>query len=164
MAFIYSGAYMEYKIIAFHPGEEFLLNRFIKEVYDEFVAPDYSQKGNDFFYKYISPENILQRHISGEDKIYLARINNEWAGMIAMKNKTRLSLLFVIKKFMGQGIAKTLFQQSLQDIKNENTDSITVHASPFSIPVYDKLGFVATDAMQEENGIKYLPMEYRIGK
>jgi len=43
-------------------------------------------------------------------------------------------------------------------------ERIYVHASPFSIPIYRKLGFYETDIMQEENGIRYLPMEMEVKK
>ena len=28
--------------------------------------------------------------------------------------------------------------------------------------IYSKLGFIKTDEMQEKNGIKYIPMEYKL--
>ena len=43
-------------------------------------------------------------------------------------------------------------------------DKFYVHASPYSIPIYKKLGFIETDKILEENGIKYLPMEMTIKK
>ena len=43
-----------------------------------------------------------------------------------------------------------------------NLDKFYVHASPYSIPVYKKMGFIETGNMMEENGIKYLPMEMTI--
>ncbi len=145
------------------PGQEGQISSFIREIYDEFVAVDYGAEGNQYFYEWIDPARIAtrqQKYIS----LFTAWIESELAGMIEMRENNTISLLFTAKKFHRRGIAKKLVQAALTDClkKDPELRKIYVHASPFSIPIYRKLGFKATEVMQEENGIKYLPMSMEI--
>jgi len=151
------------KITLFQNGQEEMIYNLIKRVYDEFVALDYSEEGNNFFYDWIKPSNITKRQIN-QKNIIIATIDSEIIGMIEVRENRYISLLFVEKNYHGQGIAKKLFLELLKLCKQRNPgiDKFYVHASPFSIPVYRKLGFVETDEMQEEFGIKYLPMEMMV--
>lgn len=96
----------------------------------------------------------------------VAIIDSKIAGVIETRDNNYISLLFVDKAFHGQGIAGKLFRKALFNCKkiNPELNKFYVHASPFSVPVYKKLGFTETDLMQEQNGIKYLPMEMEIAE
>ena len=151
------------KIEPFQKGQEFEIHQLIKKVYDEFVAIDYSDEGNQFFYDWIQPNRIAERQ-KKQNNLMVAFIDNRIVGMIEIRENKNISLLFVDKKYQGFGIAKKLFQESLKTCiqRDPNIDMFYVHASPFSIPIYKKLGFVEAGTMQEEQGIKYLPMEMEI--
>jgi predicted GNAT family N-acyltransferase len=151
------------RIEKYQSGQETMIHQLIKRVYDEFVAVDYCEEGNRFFYDWIQPSKIAERQRSGRN-IWVARVQSDLIGVIETRENKYISLLFVDKTYQGKGIAKKLLDKALKEIirRVPDTDTVLVHASPFSIPVYEKLGFVATDSMQEENGIKYLPMELKI--
>ncbi|MCX6233900.1 MAG: GNAT family N-acetyltransferase [Bacteroidetes bacterium] len=153
------------KIKRYRDGQEIMIQQLIKKVYDEFVSMDYSKEGNRFFYDWIKPHKIAERQ-KNQRTILTAMMDSKIVGMIEIRDNNTISLLFIDKAYQGQGIAKKLFQESLKNCiqKDSNLDKFYVHASPFSIPVYKKLGFIETDNMQEENGIKYLPMEMKINK
>jgi GNAT superfamily N-acetyltransferase len=148
------------RIAKYRSGEEKEIYELIKKVFDEFVAPDYCEAGNKFFNDWIQPSKIAERQHNNRN-IWLAFDDKELAGMIEIRDNTYISLLFVDKKYHGRGIAKKLFQDALKEVISRVPDleKFYVHASPFSIPVYRKMGFVETDVMQEANGIKYMPME-----
>ncbi len=97
---------------------------------------------------------------------FLILNRNYLVGIIEIRDNKFISLLFVDKNYQGIGIARKLINESLKEVikRDPNSDKIYVHASPYSIPIYKKIGFIATDKMQEENGIKYLPMEMEIKK
>ncbi len=139
------------------------MNKLIRKVYDEFVAPDYSEQGNAFFYDWISPGKIAERQ---KDIINLfeAFADNVLIGMIEIRDDSYISLLFVDKNFHKMGIAKKLFRTALENCvkKTGQIEKFYVHASPYSIPVYQRLGFKESAQMQEENGIKYMPMEIEL--
>jgi GNAT superfamily N-acetyltransferase len=148
------------EIKLFTPGQEQIVSQLIKEVYDEFVAPDYTKEGNIFFYAYINPEAIFSRQCI-QNNILLAFMDGILAGMIEMRDHSRVSLLFTRKEFMQKGIAQKLLHEAIHLclLRNPDLKSISVHASPFSIPIYQKLGFIPISTMQEANGILYMPME-----
>jgi GNAT superfamily N-acetyltransferase len=147
------------KIEPYRHGQEEAIYRLIKKVYDEFVAIDYVDAGNQFFYDWIKPEKIAARQQNGIN-ILTASKGKGIAGMIEIRDNNTVSLLFVDKSYQGQGIARNLLHTavSLCLQREPKTTEIFVHASPFSIPVYTRLGFRATGLMQETNGIRYLPM------
>ena len=144
----------------YQKGQEFQIHQLIKNVYDEFVSSDYSEEGNQLFYDWISPSAIALRQTKLVN-LWVAIADKEIIGMIEIRNQNQVTLLFVDKMFHGQGVARQLFQTALKTCLQRQTDikKFNVHASPFSIPAYQKLGFKAIDVMQEQQGIKYLPME-----
>ena len=153
------------KIEKYQKGQEIAIYQLIKRVYDEFVAIDYCKEGNNFFYNWIQPSKIAERQLN-QTNVWIAFEARELVGMIEIRDNKFISLLFVDKIYQGQGIAKRLFNESLKEIikRDPVLDKFYVHASPYSIPIYKKMGFIATDNLREENGIKYLPMEMKIKK
>jgi len=144
----------------FRPGQEDMVYQLIKKVYDEFVAGDYTEEGNKVFYDWIDPARIAERQ-NCIRCMWIAFSGNKPVGMIEIRENKHISLLFVDKEYQQHGIGRQLFRKALQDCirKDPSLDKFYVHASPFSIPAYQKLGFIGIDEMQEEFGIKYLPME-----
>jgi predicted GNAT family N-acyltransferase len=142
-----------------------MIHQLIKKVFDEFVSIDYSEEGNRFFYEWIKPSKIAERQLK-EINLWVAFIDSKLVGMIEIRDNKYISLLFVYKEYQGQGIAKKLFDKSLKEIirRDPKLDKFYVHASPYSIPIYKKMGFTETGNIQVENGIKYLPMEMTINK
>jgi N-acetylglutamate synthase-like GNAT family acetyltransferase len=139
-----------------------LLSNMVNNVFDEFVGGDYSEMGNREFKDYITPQNILKRINDKISKFYVARYNKDVIGMLEIKNKEHISLFFVRKEYHQKGIGKTLFDNYLKSIKKSSIKSITVNSSFFAENIYSKMGFIKTDEIQERNGIKYIPMEYKI--
>jgi GNAT superfamily N-acetyltransferase len=151
------------RIEQYRSGQETEIYQLIKKVYNEFVAIDYSEKGNKVFYDWIEPVKIASRQ-KDRVNVWLAFIETKLVGMIEIRDNNHISLLFVDKEHHGQGIAKQLFYESLKECihRDPNLDAFFVNASPYSVPIYRKLGFVETDTMQEEFGIKYFPMKMKI--
>ncbi len=154
---------MEITIDYYRNGEEIEISKLIRKVYDEFVAPDYSDEGNNFFYNWILPENIAERQ-ENKRQLWTARYGGKIVGIIEMRDNTYVSLLFVDKKYHGIGIAKMLLKELIKESlkRDAYNKKIFVHASLYSIDIYKKLGFKSTGDLKIENGILYLPMEKMI--
>ena len=142
------------------------VSNMINNVFDEFVGKDYSKEGNNTFKDYIKPQNILIRLNGKNSRLLTARQGDEIIGILEIRNKDHISLFFIKKGFHGKGIGKKLFRYYLRTLKNENPEikAITINSSIYAEKIYSKLGFVKTGEMQEKDGIKYIPMEYKILK
>ena len=123
-------------------------------VFLEFEAPDYSEQGVQTFKNYIADKTIMSKL-----EFYGAFVDDELLGIIAMRNKSHIIMLFTKKEYHRKGIAKALFNYVLGI-----TDSkiITVNSSPYAVEIYHKLGFINTENEKEIDGIKFTPMWYQL--
>ncbi len=140
-------------------GDEQRIHDLVKKVYDEFVAGDCTEEGNNTFYDFIKPESISMRLQSG-NIIFICKEGDCIIGMIELKDLNHISLLFVDKDFQGLGIARKLFNETVGIARSGgNNDFIDVNSSLFAIPIYTKLGFKTTSEVQIVNGIKFVRMK-----
>ena len=145
----------------FADGQETVVSEMVWEVFSEFEAPDYSSEGVDTFKEFIVP-GILADKIKNEHfKVYCCFGEASLVGVLALRDTTHISLLFVKKKYHRRGIAKELLRMVVEDISKLKSDlrELTVNSSPYAVKIYKRLGFVATDTMQEQNGMKFTPMK-----
>jgi GNAT superfamily N-acetyltransferase len=148
-------------IVEFQIGQENAVSSFVRRVFDEFVAPDYSEEGNNTFYDYIDPQKIKERIESGVTFILYTMEGNDISGMIEIRNNDHISLLFVDKKYQGKGIARDLYKKSIEICLKNSPGPIefTVNSSPFAVEIYEKLGFTKIEEEKTLNGIRYIPMK-----
>lgn len=127
----------------------------IWEVFSEYEAVNYSAEGKQAFWDAIHSEAYLDQL-----KAYGAFKDKELIGIIATRNEgSHVALFFVKGMYHGKGIGRALWNAVLE----ENTSyTVTVHSSLFAVPIYEKLGFVQTDDVQEDGGIQYIPMKYKM--
>ncbi len=144
-------------------GDENEVSQLIRSVYDAFVSIDYSAEGNDAFYEWIRPENIKSRQL-GERNMIVARAHGKIVGVIEIRNNHHISLLFVDASYQKRGIAGRLLAASIAESLEREAwlDTYEVYSSPYAIPIYARLGFVAVGGLQQQSGITYQPMILRI--
>jgi GNAT superfamily N-acetyltransferase len=140
-------------------GEELRACQLVMESFNEFVAPDYGEKGVIEFSKYVNPQLMRQRLVNNHFVI-VALDKDVFAGIIELRNYNHVSLLFVKSKYHRHGIAKTLLETAIDKCRQHNTNLslIEVNSSPFAIQIYEKLGFVKTNIEQVKNGIRFTSM------
>ena len=133
------------------------------ESFSEFVAPDYKSEGVVEFSKYVSPQ-LMRRRLANNHFVLLATDEEYFMGIIEVRNYNHISLLFVKKKYQGQGIAKGLLEMAINKCReyNVNLELIEVNSSPFAVGIYEKLGFVKVNAEQVKNGIRFTSMTKRV--
>jgi GNAT superfamily N-acetyltransferase len=132
-------------------------------VFQEFQAPDYSEQGIEEFQKFIFYHSNIEQFKDGKVSFWGWKEDDELAGVIAIKGKNHISMLFVKKEYHRQGIARRLFNAVEEGCRSVNGISeITVNSSPFAVGVYKRLGFIETDREQLVNGIRFTPMSYFI--
>ncbi|MFC1946696.1 GNAT family N-acetyltransferase [Chloroflexota bacterium] len=149
----------EIKYREIHDGEEKIACQLVMEVFDEFIAPGYTEEGINEFSKAADPD-FMRYRLANNRFILVAFDEDVLTGVIEVRNNNHISLFFVRKEYMGKGIGKTLNKLAIDKCleSNPSLTQIDVNSSPYAVPIYEKLGFVIVDLEQTVNGIRYNPM------
>lgn len=144
-------------------GDETKVSEFISVVFNEFVAPAFSQDGIDEFMKYIKPDAI-ESQLKENHFAFIATLGAKILGIIEVRNNSHVALFFVDGHFQRKGIGKKLLQKALELCSSNDSEfsKITVNASPNSIMAYETMGFESTDVEQCINGIRFVPMALQL--
>ncbi|WP_421901457.1 GNAT family N-acetyltransferase [Maridesulfovibrio sp.] len=141
------------------PGEEDRASQLIFKVFDEKVAPCFTEEGCVEFKSFATPEALRER--VGEGAFILAaRDDTNLVGLAEIRSFEHLCLLFVDSAEQGRGIGKVLVQMVVDHCRNAGTSEITVNSSPNSRTFYENCGFTAQNEEQLKNGIRFVPMKY----
>lgn len=144
-----------------HPGEEKAVCDLIARVSRRYIFGEFTPEGYGLFQTYANPEAMSVRVSSG-GLVVVCEYDSSLIGMIELRGENHIALFFV--EILGQGIGRVIFEKMLQIKKAQNPEleKITVHSSLFAVPAYERLGFMPTGSECFENGIKYVPMEFKI--
>ena len=140
------------------------ISKLIWDGFSEFEAPEYPEEGLRTFREFIEPARLSKAAESGAMSFWGCFAGREPAGVIASRGKSHISLLFVKTEYQRRGIAAELFARLKAELlaAQPETAAITVHSSPFAVPVYEKLGFIAMDGEQLQDGLRFVPMKYQL--
>ena len=141
------------------PGEETQVFRLVERVFNEFVAPTYSEAGVAEFFRYAQVEELAQRSQTNHF-VLLAVVERNPVGMIEVRDNRHVSMLFVDRSFQRQGICRALLQQAIDKCRRHHPDlnQISLHAAPNSVPIYERLGFRPEYSGQVIDGMRFIPM------
>lgn len=100
-------------------------------------------------------QGAVERYVIGEEYQYWTGwLDGDLAGIVALRHGTHLFHMYVARRYHGQGLARQLWQT----VRAASPGAMTVNASVYALPVYQRFGFVATGPRVEQNGIAYVPM------
>jgi GNAT superfamily N-acetyltransferase len=141
-------------------GEEAEIVDLVLRVFNEFVAPHYSQEGVAEFKKFVNAEALADRLRAG-NIFLLAESGQKIISIMEMRENRHIALLFVEKFHQRKGIAKEIIQRSIGICGQRKADlkKITVNSSPNAFGAYQKIGFQAVEGEKVKNGIRFVPME-----
>lgn len=144
-------------------GEEVKVCRMVIECFNEFVAPEYSCEGVEEFLKYVNP-NSMQDRLAHGNFVFVALHSDTVVGAIEVRTNNHIALLFVKKQYHKKGIAKRLLELAIKKCRQERADInvIDVNSSLYAVPIYEKLGFIKTNVEQLINGIRFIPMAFKL--
>jgi GNAT superfamily N-acetyltransferase len=144
------------KIIA---GDEVAVCNLVARSFNEFIAPGFSEEGVEEFYRYVNPRALHRRWRTGYHVI-LAEYEGNIAGVVEVKKRRHISMLYVEKAYHRKGIASELLNQALDYIlsRSPKTKEVTVNSSPYAVPFYERAGFRKTDEEKVIHGIVHVPM------
>lgn len=138
------------------------------EVFMQFEAPDYGPLGVESFKKdIVENKEFIEKAKQGICPIYGAFDGDKIVSLMGMRsNKTHINLVFTKKEYHRKGIARAIFNYLVDDLLKDNPDLsyITLNSSPYGLPFYLHIGFIALGPEQEMNGIRFTPMKYMIKK
>ncbi|MBP3198285.1 MAG: GNAT family N-acetyltransferase [Butyrivibrio sp.] len=128
-----------------------------------FDAPDYSPEGIENFRKFVNDEMLRNMFIAGHYQLFVAVDEGRYVGMLSLRERKHISLLFVDERYHRHGIASALLTYvSRYALTEEGVDKLTVNSSPYAIGFYHKKGFRDLQSETEADGIRYTPMELRL--
>ncbi|MDE6709326.1 MAG: GNAT family N-acetyltransferase [Oscillospiraceae bacterium] len=133
-----------------------------EEVFMQFEAPYFSQKGVKSFTDFLWGNNVKKMLAKGEFVIWGCYSGDVIVGMLSLRNACHISLAFVKGDFHRQGIGRMLYAEASNYASAGNVKKITVNASDYGIPFYRAMGFKETDMQLEADGIIYTPMEVKL--
>lgn len=124
----------------------------IRETFDKFVAPFYTEEGvKTFKARFSSPEDF-------DDAVFYGAFDEcgELAGVLGAVNDLAHIIAFYVKeKFQKRGVGRALFERLSDD---SNNSYVTVNASPYAVEIYRKLGFIEAGETEDREGIIFTPM------
>lgn len=124
------------------------------DVFCKYEAVNYPEDGKEAFRNAIHSEEYLNMLTA-----YGAFDGDRLIGIIATRNNgSHIALFFVAGEYHKRGIGRKLFENCLA---NNDSSRITVHSSEYAVGIYERLGFLQIDDMQEDAGIRYIPMEFK---
>jgi len=96
-----------------------------------------------------------------EYRMLVARHGGRLVGMITLRDKTHISLLFVEKSCHRKGIGRALIARMADYVRRTSgCRRLTVNASPYGTAFYHRIGFRDLESERRQNGIIFTPMEY----
>ncbi len=112
------------------------------------------------FWPTIGPAALARALADARYRYYVAEVDGALAGVVGVRDAGHLLHHFVAEPFHGQGIGGRLWDTACRDARARgNPGRFTVNSSRHAVGMYERWGFVATDALQAVNGIEYLPMQ-----
>lgn len=151
----------QYSIVKINKNDSRLIGTLdlVWHVFQEFEAPGYSEEGVTEFKKFISLTSIKEQLDCGDFHLWICLHEEKVVGVIASRDLSHISLLFVDKEYHKKGIGKDLYKTFLNSCLEQGCLEITVNSSPYAVEIYQKLGFKNTDIEQTVNGIRFTPMK-----
>lgn len=134
------------------------------EVFEKYEAPDYEEMGIATFRHFIEYHNMVEKVHQGEMRFWGCYLNNYLIGVVALRTRQHISLLFVRDKFHRLGVARKLMNVAINAVVIENPQvrAVTVNSSPYAVGFYKKLGFVPLGPEQRADGIRFTSMRLAI--
>ncbi len=130
--------------------------RLVSKTFNEFVASDFTKNGSKKWLEEQVPEKQIER--SKTRDIFVALINNKIVGMIEGKENSKVTRLFVDKKYHEKGIARNLMNRIEKLYKKRGATKIIIWSSLYAQKFYEKMGYRKSTRLIKKEGVVYQPM------
>lgn len=134
------------------------ISRLVQGLAHHFLL-DPAQAATAPFLQTVSPSAIAGYIASDAFDYCVGECQGQLVGVVAVRDGQHLFHLFVDTAFQRKGFAARLWAHAQQRAQARgNTGGFTVNSTPYALPVYQRLGFVATGPEVQTRGIAYVPM------
>ena len=132
------------------------------ETFLVFEAPIYLPQGVRSFESFITDKTLRRMFEMGAYQMLVAVCEGKIIGLITLRDKTHISLLFVEEKHQFRGVGRALVQRLCRYLRDEAGERhVTVNAAPYGVEFYHRIGFRDTGPESTSDGMRYTPMEIR---
>lgn len=130
-------------------------------VFLKYEAKEYGPEGIRNFAQFVTDRDLKNMFLQGEYLLFVAEADGQLVGLISLRSKNHISLLFVDEEYHRRGIGTRLVK-FLQEylLQNSSQQKLTVFAAPYGIPFYHRMGFKDIGEQTCKAGIVYTPMEF----
>lgn len=134
--------------------------RMIWATFVKYEGRDYTEEGIRNFFEFITDEELYISFLKGEYRLMVALDGGKIIGAGSVRDKNRLSLLFVDGAYHRRGIGSTILMKLCDYLKTEAGERyMSLQAAPYAVNFYRKQGFRAVHPEVEFSGIRVTPME-----
>lgn len=148
----------EFSVLKAAPSQATEISQLIQGLAHYFLGEARSAAAQPFLTTF-EPAAIAALITDPACKYFVAMKSGLLVGVCAIKDRKHIYHLFVAPEAQGRGVARALWESARADAELDGaTGSFTVNSSLYAVPVYERLGFHATDAVQERNGVRFVPM------
>lgn len=125
-----------------------------------FQTKEYSQEGIESFYNFVRDKDLKRFFLEDIYQLFVALHQNRIIGMITLRNRCHISLLFIEKEYQKNGVGSALIEYLSDYVLYENEiDYVTVDSAPGATAFYHKIGFWDLAPMQYKQGISFTAMK-----
>lgn len=125
----------------------------------KFIVPGMTSEAAATFLRANDEAALLAYRDAGHAN-WVAVVDDQIAGFIAIRPPSHVFHLFVAEKWQRRGVARALWEHVLEHAGTA-IGSFTVNASPYAVPAYLALGFQCDGPLACRASVSFQPMIYR---
>ena len=135
------------------------LSDLILESQREFCFHEYTPEGQELMNR-LCGRKALRHYLERGDVYFIAEAEDKIIGVAGIRENSHLAHNFVDSQWHRRGISKQLWKLASEEcLRRGNPGYFELRASTYTIPVYEKWGFVQTAPTDQEYGITSTPMK-----
>lgn len=129
--------------------------------FDQFLADEYTPEGIRNFRDFVTDEPLKRMFVAGQYQLFCAFDHEKMIGMISLRERAHISLLFVDATYHRKGVGSKLLDCVKTFLTQTGEPGMTVNASTYASKFYHAYGFEDLRATETRDGITYTPMVCR---
>lgn len=131
----------------------------MRRVVRRWVLPEQPREAGMALLARLGARSVRARIAAGH-RFHLGFLDGVLVGVAAIRDDCHLMHFFVSTRYQRRGIARRLWQRAMRDaVRRAGTRRFTLNATRVAVPVYLRLGFVATGTERPSpNGVISTPM------